>query len=86
MSFLFGKYENLLELPDISKWDSANAENMKGLFSNCHSLISLTLTKKGEKELAYKLSIPKSEIKNIKIKMTIGIITIIFFTSNIILK
>ena len=32
---------SLKSLPDISKWNINNAENMSGLFENCKLLISL---------------------------------------------
>ena len=40
-SLLSYKYSNLTSLPDISKWDTSNVENMAGIFSGCEALLSL---------------------------------------------
>ena len=34
----FGYCSSLLKLPDISKWNTKNVTNMKGLFCGCSSL------------------------------------------------
>ena len=32
---------SLIALPDISKWNTSNVEDMSGMFRECNSLISL---------------------------------------------
>ena len=38
---IFSNCESLLSLPDISKWDTYNVNNMGYMFSNCQLLSSL---------------------------------------------
>jgi len=38
---MFNECKLLVSLPDISKWNSSNVNNMSGLFCKCNSLISL---------------------------------------------
>ena len=41
MSYMFYMCESVKSLPDISKWDTKNVNNMSGMFSECSSLKSL---------------------------------------------
>ena len=41
MSDMFNRCNSLISLPDISKWNALNVNNMKGMFNKCNSLISL---------------------------------------------
>ena len=41
MSDVFYNCESLKELPDISKWNTENVENVNSMFENCISLTSL---------------------------------------------
>ena len=41
MSYLFAQCKCLIELPDISKWDTSKVEKMCSLFEGCISLTSL---------------------------------------------
>ena len=41
MSYLFFECKSLITLPDISKWNTFNVENMRYTFFKCNSLISL---------------------------------------------
>ena len=41
LSYMFCDCSSLEELPDISKWNTINIINMKGLFSGCESLTKL---------------------------------------------
>ena len=41
MGCMFNQCSSLTSLPDISKWDTSNIENMRCLFDSCKSLISL---------------------------------------------
>ena len=41
MGYLFHGYKSLLCLPDISKLNTNNITNMKGLFGGCESLLCL---------------------------------------------
>ena len=41
MSFMFSWCESLVSLPDISKWDTKNVNNMSYMFCGCESLKSL---------------------------------------------
>ena len=41
MSCIFAECENLMSLPDISKWDTKNIINMSYLFYICKSLANL---------------------------------------------
>ena len=40
-SEMFSDCSSLIELPDISKWDTKNVTNMSGMFNNCSSLKEL---------------------------------------------
>ena len=39
--FMFAQCDNLIELPDISKWETKNVVNMCNMFQECSSLLSL---------------------------------------------
>ena len=41
MGYVFSKCPSLTSLPDISKWDTKNNENLSNMFSHCFSLLSL---------------------------------------------
>ena len=41
MSYMFYNCSSLSFLPDISKWNTNNVNDMKGIFSECKSLESL---------------------------------------------
>ena len=41
MSYMFSGCKSLKELPDISKWDTKNVTNMRGMFYDCNSLNNL---------------------------------------------
>ena len=41
MDFLFCECYNLLYLPDISKWNTSNAYDIRSIFNNCKSLSSI---------------------------------------------
>ena len=41
MSYLFDKCESLIEVPDISDWDTSNITNIGDIFAHCKSLKSL---------------------------------------------
>ena len=41
MYYLFRECKALISLPDISKWNTSNVENMSSMFSGCKSLSSL---------------------------------------------
>ena len=41
MNWLFKNCSSLISLPNISKWNTSNVEEMNDLFKNCSSLISL---------------------------------------------
>ena len=41
ISELFFECENLIQLPDISKWETNNISNMDEVFYNCKSLKEL---------------------------------------------
>ena len=41
MTSRFYECESLISLPDISKWNTSNAEFSNNMFGNCVSLISL---------------------------------------------
>ena len=41
MDRIFFKCSSLLSLPDISKWNINNVQNIDGIFGGCNSLISL---------------------------------------------
>ena len=38
---MFNNCKSLSSLPDISKWNTSNVENMSSIFNNCESLSSL---------------------------------------------
>ena len=38
MSYMFSSCEKLSSLPDISKWNTTNVNNMSFMFNNCISL------------------------------------------------
>ena len=38
---MFSECYSLISLPDISKWNTSNVENMRYMFSGSNSLISL---------------------------------------------
>ena len=38
---MFSDCSSLIELPDISKWDTKNVTNITGMFNNCSSLKEL---------------------------------------------
>ena len=43
---MFSKYTLLISIPDISKWNTQNLEEMIGIFSDCYLLLySLDLSK-----------------------------------------
>ena len=50
MSYLFYNCNSLISLPDISKWNTKNVENMSSIFYKCYSLISLPDISKWEGE------------------------------------
>ena len=39
MSGMFSHCKSLNNLPDISKWDTKNVTNMRGMFSWCNNII-----------------------------------------------
>ena len=41
MSYMFSGCNSLNSLPDISKWDTSNVIDMKGMFSGCSLLNKL---------------------------------------------
>jgi len=41
MNELFYNCYSLISLPDLSKWDISNVEDMDRMFCNCYSLNSL---------------------------------------------
>ena len=45
MGGMFGGCESLSSLPDLSKWDTSNVIDMRGLFYGCKKLISLDISK-----------------------------------------
>ena len=53
MDNMFSNCSSLISLPDISKWNTKNVEDMSLMFNGCKSLISLP-------------DISKWNIKNIK--------------------
>ena len=50
MSYLFYNYNSLISLPDISRWNTSNVENMSYIFYKCYSLISLPDISKWERD------------------------------------
>jgi len=38
---MFNNCSSLKSIPDISKWNTKNIENMEGFFNNCFKLINL---------------------------------------------
>ena len=41
MAYLFSNCKSLISLPDLSKWDTSNVDNMRHMFEKCMSLKSL---------------------------------------------
>ena len=41
MSRIFSGCHSLMVLPDVSKWDISNVNNLENAFAHCNSLISL---------------------------------------------
>ena len=41
MDNMFNSCDELISLPDISKWDTSNVTNISSIFSSCKALISL---------------------------------------------
>ena len=39
MSYMFYNCSSLNNLPDISKWNTANVTNMERMFDNCNKII-----------------------------------------------
>ena len=56
MSYLFYYCKSLIEVPDISEWDTSNITNMRDLFNNCESLKSLGILQKLKILVVYLIS------------------------------
>ena len=41
MSYIFSDCKLLTSLPDISKWNTNNVENMNDMFWNCNNLLNI---------------------------------------------
>ena len=41
MGYLFNGCSSLIEIPDISKWETSNITNMKAMFQNCSSISTM---------------------------------------------
>ena len=41
MSYIFDKCEDLILLPDISKWNTSNVNNMSCMFSGCKPSLNI---------------------------------------------